>query len=86
MEVSGQDLDSHQRDEEAEGKNLIQQVTTLTQLPEDWIQTEIHQLLDQSGHDRETVTLEELRSSLLSYLESMQDHFLPEDEDLEQKN
>lgn len=53
-----------------EGQRLIQKVVELTGLPEEWVLKELDSLIDASGMDREHLTLEDLRTVLLAYLES----------------
>jgi hypothetical protein len=61
--------------ESAGGSELIEQVVTLTGLPDGLVQDELDQILGKAGCDKENLTLEELRSAMLAYLESMQAQF-----------
>jgi hypothetical protein len=54
------------------GPELIDQVVTLTGLPDTLVQTELEQILGQAGCNKESLTLDELRTAMLAYLESMQ--------------
>lgn len=53
------------------GSELLTEVASLTGLPVDWVQTELTQIVKDSGHTPEQLTLEELRASMLQYLEEM---------------
>lgn len=50
---------------------LLTEVASLTGLPVDWVQTELTAIVKKSGHTPEQLTLEELRASMLEYLEEM---------------
>lgn len=50
---------------------LLTEVASLTGLPVDWVQSELTQIVKKSGHTPEQLTLEELRASMLEYLEEM---------------
>lgn len=54
------------------GEELLEEVASLTGLPPDWVQTELTKIVTNSGHTPEDLTLDELRSSMLAYLEEMQ--------------
>lgn len=53
------------------GSELLVEVASLTGLPVEWVQTELTQIVKNSGHTPEQLTLEELRASMLEYLEEM---------------
>lgn len=55
---------------------LLTEVASLTGLPVDWVQTELTQIVKDSGHTPEQLTLEELRASMLQYLEEMNKEML----------
>ena len=57
------------------GSSLIQTLVSLTELPEPLAHREVDEMLSLSGHSSESLTLEELRASMLRYLESMQATF-----------
>ena len=57
---------------DSNGKKLLNEVANLTGLPEPWVQAELHSIVETSGHAPTEVTLDELRASMLAYLESMQ--------------
>ncbi|MGK5082796.1 hypothetical protein WDW37_05780 [Bdellovibrionota bacterium FG-1] len=57
------------------GESLIQQVVSLTELPEMMVHQEVTELLQFSGHSPETLTLEQLRVAMVAYLESIQASF-----------
>jgi|GEM_PF-2159106 len=50
---------------------LLSEVANLTGLPVDWVESELTQIVKKSGHTPEQLTLEELRASMLEYLEEM---------------
>lgn len=50
---------------------LLTEVASLTGLPVDWVESELTQIVKKSGHAPEQLTLEELRTSMLAYLEEM---------------
>ncbi len=54
-----------------EGQDLIQTVVTLTELPEELAHQEVDKILQHSGHASDNLTLEQLRSAMISYLEAM---------------
>ncbi|MBC7384571.1 MAG: hypothetical protein H7301_00225 [Cryobacterium sp.] len=54
-----------------QSSDLLVEVASLTGLPVEWVQTELTQIVKSSGHAPEQLTLEELRASMLAYLEEM---------------
>jgi hypothetical protein len=50
---------------------LLTEVASLTGLPVDWVQSELTQIVKKSGHTPNELTLDELRASMLEYLEEM---------------
>ena len=62
-----------QNEEAAPGTDseLLTEVASLTGLPVDWVESELTQIVKKSGHTPEQLTLEELRASMLEYLEEM---------------
>ena len=50
---------------------LLSEVASLTGLPVDWVESELTQIVKKSGHTPEQLTLDELRASMLEYLEEM---------------
>lgn len=54
------------------GAELLEEVATLTGLPPDWVQTELTKIVTNSGHEPADLTLDDLRTSMLAYLEEMQ--------------
>lgn len=54
------------------GQSLIQTIVSLTELPEPLMQQEMNEIIQASGHKTESLTLEQLRVAMLSYLESIQ--------------
>jgi predicted aspartyl protease len=58
-----------------EGERLIQTVVSLTDLPEPLIGEEMAHILEASGHSSENLTIEELRASMLAYLEALHQGF-----------
>lgn len=57
------------------GQSLVQTVVSLTELPEPLVHQELDQILQASGHRSESLTLEQLRAAMMSYLEAMQVEF-----------
>lgn len=58
-----------------DGEKLIETLVSLTGLPEGLAHQELDQILDMSGHSSEsrtTLTMDELRAALLTYLEALQ--------------
>lgn len=55
----------------AADSELLTEVASLTGLPVDWVESELTQIVKKSGHTPEQLTLEELRASMLEYLEEM---------------
>lgn len=64
-----QDVDF--RENPNEGQKLLDQVVSLTGLPEDLISSELDEILENSGRSAKNVTLEELRAALIAHLESV---------------
>ena len=58
-----------------EGPELLNTVVSLTGLPEDLVELELLKVLEQTGCSGETLTLDELRSALLVYLETFKPDF-----------
>lgn len=67
---------SCQTDSQEKGPDLVQKVASLTGLPEDFAKEELSKILEQTGHSEQDLTLEQLRSALISYLESLGEEFL----------
>lgn len=65
MEVSESQTDP-------DGHELIETVASLTGLPEPWVLKELDHILEQSGQNPGELTLDQLRESLVLYLESIQ--------------
>ena len=55
------------------GPKLVQAVTALTELPEEFAREELKRVLEHSGQSSDDLTLDQLRAAMLVYLESMQD-------------
>ncbi len=53
------------------GQELVQKLVSLTGLSETLVQEELIQILQMTGCDVENLTLDELRSAMMVYLESM---------------
>lgn len=53
------------------GVDLLDEVAALTGLPPEWVQTELNKIVAGSGHDPQSLTLDDLRASMLTYLEKM---------------
>ena len=70
MEVSNQS--------EPGGKELIETVVSLTDLPEPEVREELDQILEMSGRSSGELTLDELRKAMLIYLEALGSNILEE--------
>ena len=57
------------------GERLVQTVVSLTDLPETLIGEEMAHILEASGHSSQNLTIEELRASMLAYLEALHQGF-----------
>ncbi|MBY0469697.1 hypothetical protein K2X30_00910 [bacterium] len=57
---------------ENSGADLINEVIALTGLPSQELQEELQQIVKNSGHDQESLTLEQLRAAMIAYLEAIQ--------------
>jgi hypothetical protein len=57
---------------EPNGQDLIQQLVTLTGLPEDWAKQELDEVLNHYGQNSKNLTLDQLREVLVAYLEATQ--------------
>ena len=53
------------------GERLVTAVTRLTELPESWAHEELMHVLAHSGQAADSLTLEQLRAAMLTYLESL---------------
>ena len=57
--------------EQPDGKELISELVTATGLPEPLMHEELDGILASSGHSADELTLEQLRSAMVAYLESI---------------
>lgn len=64
------------------GQSLVQTIVSLTELPNSLVQQEMNEIIEASGHKTESLTLEQLRVAMLSYLESIQADLACTDEPL----
>jgi hypothetical protein len=74
MEVANS-MDTNSQEENAvpeQGAELIQKLVTLTGMPEELMHEELGGILQQAGEDASTVTLEQLRSAMILYLEQLE--------------
>jgi hypothetical protein len=71
--VSGLEEGSPETKSEGKGNSseLLSEVASLTGLPVDWVHSELTQIVEKSGHAPAELTLDELRASMLAYLEEM---------------
>lgn len=68
--------------DEMKGDDLLQHVANLSGLPEDIAYSELFEVLQKSEKKSQDVTLEDLRSAMLQYLEELQRNIeLEESED-----
>lgn len=58
------------QDETIAGGELVKTLLTSTGLPESWVGEELGTILESAGHSPATLTLDELRSAMLAYLET----------------
>jgi hypothetical protein len=59
------------RSSEPNGQELVDAVVALTGLPAQWIGPELAEILDQNDQSETELTLDQLRSAMLNYLEKM---------------
>jgi hypothetical protein len=71
MDVSKGKTKHHEKGSPGTDSELLSEVASLTGLPVDWVESELTQIVKKSGHAPEQLTLEELRASMLDYLEEM---------------
>src|SRR5690242_13600364 len=72
MDVSKKSKDLENTATERSGESeLLTEVASLTGLPVDWVESELTQIVKKSGHTPTELTLDELRASMLEYLEEM---------------
>lgn len=72
--------------EKKQGSELISELVELTALPAGesamdttMVEDELTAILEKAGCQKEDVTLDELRAALITYLESLQDQFHPQE-------
>ncbi len=53
------------------GSELLDTVASLTGLPEELVQTELHELVTAAGQNAGNITLDQLRQAMLLYLEAL---------------
>jgi hypothetical protein len=76
MEVSRQAVQAaepalnHENHENIEGGELIQTLLSSTGLPEDVVGEELGNILESAGASPATLTIDELRTAMLAYLEA----------------
>lgn len=75
MEDSKIEQDVTQQDAD-KGEELVRKIIQLSGLPQDQVQDEIHDLLNQIGTNHKEVTIDELRNAMLLYLETIQREML----------
>lgn len=79
MEVSDNCQRGFQTEEEPGGQALIEKLVVLTGLPDLLVRPELDQIIENAGQSSNHLTLEQLRSALVSYLEGLQADFVSED-------
>jgi hypothetical protein len=73
MEFSNQqNQNSHLDKQDNAGEALVETVISLTGLPEPLVSQELDQILELSGHQSSSLTLDQLREAMLLYLECIQ--------------
>lgn len=55
-----------------EGEALVETIVSASGLPKELAKKELEGILNESGHEGATVTLEKLREAMISYLESLE--------------
>lgn len=60
------------------GSQLIKTVVDLTELPQSLMQSELGYIIESSGHVPEALTLDQLRSAMLAYLEALHQEYCEE--------
>lgn len=78
--VESLEISTQENTKSSQGQGLLEEVASLTGLPQDWMQNELHRIVTASGHQPSELTLDELRASMLAYLEQMMDQ-IPAEED-----
>jgi len=63
---------------ELSGQELVEKVIELTEIPDPRMEQEVHAILEYSGQEEQSLTLEQLRKAMLEYLEELNLHFLQE--------
>lgn len=61
-----------------DGRELLETIIELTGLPQDVMKQELSQIISEAGVNKESVTLDELRTVLIQYLESMNEEVMAE--------
>ncbi len=56
---------------QGQGLQLIQEVAGLTGLPLEWVRSELTKIIVNSGHKPNELTLEQLRASMLTFIEQV---------------
>ena len=71
MEVSKQEKTSDQDPTADQGYKLLDAVASMTGLPDPLVQKELTEILELSGQNAGSLTLDELRKAMLVYLEAV---------------
>lgn len=69
--------------EQQGGYELVEVLASLTGLPESWAMQQLNEILENSGHCASELTLDQLRASLVKYLDRFQGEFLEFQENCE---
>jgi hypothetical protein len=77
MEVSSK----KETNEDLTGSQLLEAVVSLTELPHSMMHDELGQIIKVSGHEPETLTIEQLRESMIAYLNELHAAYLAESSD-----
>lgn len=64
-------MDISKQQQEPDGEALISKVVAASGLPQELVSSELQAIVETAGHEPESLTLEQLRSAMLAYLESI---------------
>lgn len=79
-EEQGRSFSAEPQGTEPSGAAVIQEVGQMTGLPQDYLNSEISELLGTAGNTVNNLTLDQLRSVLMNYLETLNEE-MTQDQD-----
>ena len=59
------------REKESKGEELLETIAALTGLPDEAVREELNKIVAEAGHNDEELTMDQLRSAMLGYLETL---------------